>query len=173
MNVLRCSASFHGCGFGVGLTGPGGIEGARYALSGALRTTSNAQGVGENELPTPQADTSVHNVDYDLPVTLKRNGGNTYWLLGSERARPRGVVSSPCAERREGGGSGPRSRDREGGGSPVGTVKIVRWGTPGENFAWRPSRAQNPAQIRSKGGGNMRAAGAKNVDYQSKSNQTY
>ena len=68
---------------------------------------------------TPDAQTythmSTHRVGCRLPVTLKRNGGNTYWLLGSERARPRGVVSSPCAERREGGGSGPRSRDREGG----------------------------------------------------------
>ena len=54
VDVLRCSASFQGCGFGVGLTGPGGIERARDALSGALRTTSNAQGVGENDHPTPR-----------------------------------------------------------------------------------------------------------------------
>jgi hypothetical protein len=45
---------------------------------------------------------------------LKRNGELTYGEIDFKRARPRGVVSSPHTERREGGGPGPRAR--EGGG---------------------------------------------------------
>ena len=51
----------------------------------------------------------------NLQLTLKRNGVNMCEIFGAKTARPRGVVSPPRGERREGGGSRPHRR--EGGGS--------------------------------------------------------
>ena len=50
-------------------------------------------------------------------TSLFRNGVNICRPFGTETARPLGVVSSPRAERREGGGS--CADHREGGGSPA------------------------------------------------------
>ena len=104
---------------------------------------------------------------YRRAVTLKRNGEYTCWRLGSERARPRGVVSSPHAERREGGGPGPNQergvgRDAYIGGTGREEKKSSEMGPrakilPGARSG-RQIRCPDPVKS-TKGGGSMRAAG--------------
>ena len=62
---------------------------------------------------------------------MKRNGGITYDEIDFKTARPRGVVSPPHGERREGGGSWPRAR--EAGGWLLAGVEIEGGVETGKN----------------------------------------